>query len=512
MKSIGDADGSGFVFDAQSKGTQMTALKNSPDSNPKSNTPGSFHVLTIGVSRQVDGSGFSPLARSENDALAIRDCFLNYPQLSADTTRVSSLTTKSGSVSRGAVLAAVKNLASGTGPDNRLLLYFSGHGIRIKDQIYLVPEDAYDAEDPGCLVGLDQIWKFLDKSKAEQKFVILDACWFQSEDPASENGEESEITGNFLSDYFGGRKGTIVLVSGADSEASIESPDPRLSLLTYHIKAALGGAKDSLDGKYLTLNSLYKYVSDRVKEEWGDEAPDQLPLLANNQTKPIILGDFTPRVVESSLSLGSSPISCVQFVGSEALRVKDVLTAIRKTYSAQYIASRVNETLAEHFQEDLGRAVARLKNNFDFPEDDVYAEGPGIRFPGGRYWLEYLPETDKAGWLLEHVTFFSSWFSKPQKIAEILETLDLRPSEIRMGLSTEITLKQLIPGMKANGWKLESQLEHKAEFSQGSYQLGLEIDAIAFRGFQPAELLGQAETRQSKIAGGILHLLPKSNS
>lgn len=465
---------------------------------------GTIHVLTIGVSRQVDGSGFLPLSQCENDALAIRDCFLGYPQLCAETGKVSSLTTKSSSVSRGAILAAVKSLAARAGSENSLLFYFSGHGLSIGDQMYLVPEDAYDAEDPGCLVGFDQIFKFLDKSKAKQKFVIVDASWFQSDD--------AEITADLLFNYFGRTKGIIVLVSGVDCETlSKESPDPRFSLFTYHLKAALGGAKEALEGKHLTLNSLYKYVSARVIDEMGDEPSSRVPLLVNNSAKPIILGDFTPRLIESSLSLGKSPISSVQFVGSEALRVKDVLTAIRKTYSAQYIASRVNETLAEHFQEDLGRAVARLKNNFDFPEDDVYAEGAGIRFPGGRYWLEYLPDTDKAGWLLEHVTFFSTWFSKPQNIADILETLDLRPSEIKMGLSTEITLKQIIPGMKANGWKLESQLEHKAEFSQGAYQLGLEIDSITFRGFQPAELLGQSETPQSKIAGGILNLLPDSS-
>ena len=489
----------------------MTELEKDPEANfPKeSHSPGPIHVLTIGVSRQEDGSGFPALAQCENNALAIRDCFLNYPQLKAEPTKVLSLTTKSSGVSRGAILSGVKNLALGAESHTRILLYFSGNGIRIRDQLYLVPEDAYDAGDPGCLVGWEQIVFFLTKSKAAESIIILDACWFEPENAPG----QSEIRREFISDIMDRSNSIIVLVASADSDEPLrESPDTRLSLFTYHLKAALSGAREALEGKHLTIDSLFRFISEHSKRESPGGPATHNPLLENKSDKPVILGDFTPRVVDSSLALGMSPISSVQFVGSEAMRVKDVLTAIRKTYSAQYIASRVNETLGEHYEEDLGRAVARLKNHFDFPEDDVYAEGAGIRFPGGRYRLEYIPDTDKAGWLLEHVTFFSAWFSKPEKMAKILDTLDLRPTEMKLELATEITLKRLIPGMKANGWKLESQLDHKAEFSMGSYLLGLENDTITFRGFQTTELLGESETNQTKIAGQILNLLSNASA
>jgi hypothetical protein len=188
--------------------------------------------------------------------------------------------------------------------------------------------------------------------------------------------------------------------------------------------------------------------------------------------------------------------------------VKDVLTEIRKfTYSAEYLQGRVNSQLAEYFEEDLGSAVATLKNNFDFPENDVYVEGAAIRFPGGRYWIQYEADDKKSGRLIRYATFENTWFDDPGEIADVLKALELSPTTVQFEMKNDLNLKGVIPGIRAMGWTLTSQLEHKAEFSQGAFRLAIENDTLTFHGFMPSEMFGNADSKQSKLAGGVLALL-----
>ncbi|MEO6812228.1 MAG: hypothetical protein ABI353_24230, partial [Isosphaeraceae bacterium] len=304
-------------------------------------------------------------------------------------------------------------------------------------------------------------------------------------------------------------KSVAFLSSSSDSQTSTaRSSDLRYSLFTYHLKAALSGAVEALDGEFLTLHSLFQYVSVRVKRESKANHKIQAPVLQSKSPGVILLGDFTPRLTQSPLALNQSPVQSVNFSDSEGLRVKDVLTAIRKsTYSAEYLEGRVNDQLAEHFEEDLGRAVARLKNTFDFPEDDVYVDGAAIRFPGGRYWLEYVADDNRSGQLIRRVTFSETWFADAGEIADVLTTLELRPTKMQFEVKNPINLKAVVPGIKAAGWTLKSQLEHKVEFSQGAFQIAIEGDTLTFRGFVPSELFGHVDSKQSTLARCVLMLL-----
>jgi hypothetical protein len=265
---------------------------------------GQIHVLTIGVSRQSASSNFSVLTQCENDAIAIRDCFLDYPQLFADTNKVMALTTMSTSVSRGAVIGAVRELATEAGPRNRILVFFSGHGHRINDKLYLVPEDAYDASDPSCMVEVEQLLGLLENSQATQKILILDCCWSGPAISFEKGFEPAEISQNFLNDYLSRTQGVVVLSSSSDSQTSTtKSPDPRYSLFTYHLKAALSGTLEALDNKFLTLHGLFQYVSVRVKRESKANHKTQDPVLESKSSGVILLGDFTPRLTQSPLAL-----------------------------------------------------------------------------------------------------------------------------------------------------------------------------------------------------------------
>ena len=470
---------------------------------------GSIQVLAIGVSRQSPATGLPTLPQCENNALAVRDCFKDYPQLFADASKVDALTSKGGTVSRGAIIGAVKELAAAAGPQNRLLVFISGHAHRINDKLYLVPEDAYDAEDASCLVEFEQLLTLMNSSRAIHKIAILDCCWSGPTSSSNKGSGPTEISQKFLSQYFGEIKGVAVLSSSAGSQTfDAKSPDPRYSLFSYHLKAALNGAVEALDGTCLTLQGLSTYVSDRLKLNSKSRRKAHDVVFESQSTEAILIGDFTPTLDRSPFALKHSPVHLVHFTDADRMTVKQVLPDMKRaTYSAKYFQGLVNEKLPEHFETELGQVVARLKNDFDFPEDDVHVDGAGIRFPGGRYALEYVAEDGKSGSLMRLVTFSEAWFANPSEMADVLEVLELRPSEMKFELTRAIDLKDVLPGIKAAGWALTSQLHHKAEFAQGGFRLTIENETISFGGFLPSELFGISESKQSKLAGSVLMLL-----
>src|SRR4051812_38122114 len=54
---------------------------------------------------------------------------------------------------------------------------------------------------------------------------------------------------------------------------------------------------------------------------------------------------------------------------------------------------------------------------------------------------------------------------------------------------SRFNLKGVVPGIKAAGWTLTSQLEHKAEFSQGAFRLAIGGDTLTLRGSCPLSCL-----------------------
>src|SRR5260221_7867561 len=117
---------------------------------------GKVHVLAVGVSEQPNAGSYTSLKECLSDAKAIRDAFHDVPQLNADTEHVRSLTAKtSDKPTRNAIIAYARQLADNAEATDRIVFYFSGHGERINDEVYLVPSDPF-TDDPAGLVPLNE--------------------------------------------------------------------------------------------------------------------------------------------------------------------------------------------------------------------------------------------------------------------------------------------------------------------------------------------------------------------
>ncbi len=354
-----------------------------PSPGPLAKSLGDLHVLCVGVSKQLPASGFRSLPQCEHDALAVRDAFADVFQLGAQARNVSQLTSKAATVAKGSIIDALRQLATAASDSDRILFFFSGHGQRLGDKLYLVPEDAWDSDDPEALIEFDRVLEILNGSKARQKFIVLDACWSGPDVTHIKKFVPSSLSKKFLEDYLSRTTGFFILTSSSDSQTSTtQSPNPKLSLFTHHFVAALRGHPDALDDRFLTLQKLFEYVSVNVQRDSKSYHKLQEPVLRMSASGSPVLGDFRPII--NPAGLGEYPIDTIYCVEIEDLRVTDVLRNIKKwTYSMEYLAAKVNTQLGDHYEERFGRLAARLRNEVEISSSDIRArvkQGKSIRF------------------------------------------------------------------------------------------------------------------------------------
>ncbi len=124
------------------------------------------------------------------------------------------------------------------------LFYFSGHGELTKTGGYIITPD-YEPGDEG--ISMDYILDLANKSRAKNKFIILDCC------NSGKMGNPSTTNSNLA--QMG--DGIIILTSSREDENSIEDNGQGLftSLL---IDALMGEASDILGN--ITMASIYSYI------------------------------------------------------------------------------------------------------------------------------------------------------------------------------------------------------------------------------------------------------------
>lgn len=73
--------------------------------------------------------------------------------------------------------AAIKDFCASSRPQDRVILFFSGHACDVEDKGYLIPIEG-DKDDKESLIPIDWVYDQLAKCKARQKVLVLDAFRF----------------------------------------------------------------------------------------------------------------------------------------------------------------------------------------------------------------------------------------------------------------------------------------------------------------------------------------------
>jgi len=464
---------------------------------------GDIRVLAVGVNAYPNKSGFHSLKKCVNDAFQIISTFREVHQLNADPNHTVLMTSDTTALlpHRGLIFDQLHELADGAAEDDRLLFYFSGHGHRIDgvDDHFLVPQDVFSEAKPDALVSMKEVLAILDGSSAKQKIIVLDAC-LSGPLLLGKKLHAASFSDKFFAEYLASTKGVAVLSSSAADEASYEkSPNPKLSLFTYHFIQALRGDPNALDEQVLTVPKLFDYVSTLVKRDCKSYRLQQTPSLKTSATGTFVLADFRRALVApSSVDLKAYPFNALVFRESYGERTKAILTEWSdRSKTPDQLEYAVNNLggLKKYLEEPFAKWRPLFRKRFGFTVSEIETDGTSFTFPGGSLSHSYEAENKDGGRIHRELSLDIDWFDDGPRLSLLLSILDFEPHSFELSLGSSLKPMDQIAGLEANGWNIEKEANDQVVASKDGITMTVTQDALSFDGFDIKQLLAGASAK-----------------
>lgn len=195
---------------------------------------------------------------------------------SVPASRLQVLT--NGQATRAHILRALM-LFRQAGPADRVLLYFSGHGLASS----FIPYDVRP-NDPGSTLPHDVVKAVFRQSKARTKLCIADACLSGGMTQPAVAAAAQRLASTFTA-------GTNVamLLAGRSTQLAIEDRRRSGGLFTFYLLQGLTGRADRNADRVVTIRELHAYLSPRVRQASGGR---QSPVFYGHFPDTLVLAHF----------------------------------------------------------------------------------------------------------------------------------------------------------------------------------------------------------------------------
>lgn len=162
------------------------------------------------------------------------------------------------------------------GPNDRIIFYFSGHGL----EKAFVPYDVKQNNAKSLLTHAEVKTAF-KASKATTKLIIADACM-----SGSMKSKEVPVSVEKVVKEFD-KLNVAMILSSRSEQTSMEMMRIKGGLFTFYLLNGLNGKADKNQDKKVTIKELFTYMSPRVKKS------------ASNGQAPVFAGKFSDDLVLS---------------------------------------------------------------------------------------------------------------------------------------------------------------------------------------------------------------------
>ena len=227
----------------------------------------SSHALVIGI----DEYDVEPkLKSSGNDAQAIADVLKTHCDFPSDNVHLLC----DGRANRKTIVEHFyRYVDTGTEPDDRLILFFAGHGHTLTvgqhTSGFLIPSDG-DTSDISTLIRWDELTRATDLIRAKHILFLIDACYgglalARNTSPSGLRYAADQLT----------RLSRKVLTAGKANELVFEQgPRQGHSMFTGHLLEGLEkGVREA--GERLTATALASFVHKRVAfDQYSKQSPE----------------------------------------------------------------------------------------------------------------------------------------------------------------------------------------------------------------------------------------------
>jgi hypothetical protein len=256
------------------------------------------------------------------------------------------------------VRKAVARLFKDKGPDDLLLLYFSGHGV-LDDQghLYLAVKDTERDLLSGTAIPANFITGEMDRSRSKRQVLVLDCCHSGAFARGSKGAVGASV--GTASAFEGTGYGRVVLTATDATQYAWEGDQvigrADNSVFTHFMIQGLqtGEADQDHDGR-ITLDELYDYVYAQVVAQTPRQTPGKWSyrqqgdmVIAKNPRPPVVKAAELPGELKQAIE---SPLANVR---EGAVRELDRL--LRSSNAGLALAAQ--EAL-QHLAEDDSRRVS----------------------------------------------------------------------------------------------------------------------------------------------------------
>ena len=253
---------------------------------------------------------------------------------------------------------AIDYFLSNRKPDDLLVLYFSGHGVRDEyGSLYLAVKNTNRARLRSTAVKSDFIREAMDQSRSRRQVLILDCC----NSGAFPQGAKA-ATGVSLgtASAFEAGYGRIVLTASDSTQFAWEGDrvigETDNSLFTHFLVEGLEGRADLNGDGQITVDELYEYAYEKVKLATPKQTPSKF---SSKQQGEIVLRESMRIADIQSVPLPAELINAIEnplpFVREGAIRQ---LEGILKSKNIG-LARSAKEALERMEREDDSRRVSQ---------------------------------------------------------------------------------------------------------------------------------------------------------
>ncbi|KAA0259722.1 MAG: caspase family protein, partial [Chloroflexi bacterium] len=176
-----------------------------------------------------------------------------------------------------AVIEAVDNFFNQRKPDDLLVLYFSGHGVRDElGALYLAVKNTNRFRLRSTAVKSDFIREVMDQSRSKRQVLILDCCNSGAfpQGTKAATGVSIGTAAAFEAGY-----GRIILTASDSTQYAWEGDqvigETDNSLFTHFLVKGLEGEADRDSDGRITVDELYDYAYEKVKLSTPKQTPSK---------------------------------------------------------------------------------------------------------------------------------------------------------------------------------------------------------------------------------------------
>ena len=215
------------------------------------------------------------------------------------------------------IKAGLVRLAQSAGPDDTVVVFFSGHGGRVEvgqdAGAYLIPFDCDPCRLRDTAINSAELTGLLSAIKAPRLVVLLDACHSAGAGDLKGFTPAGGLKVGFDETTYSALargSGRVIMASSRSTEVSLVLEGMRNSLFTHYLLDALRGGVTNRGDGLVRVFDVFHYVSDRVPTKAAQHPIFKAQDMENNFPLALYLGGKQiPASMRSSLSRVPSSVS-----------------------------------------------------------------------------------------------------------------------------------------------------------------------------------------------------------